>query len=101
MGGASVAKSNAQKCREYRKRQDKPIRLPMPPATHQALSELMAWHDFEDEREAVATMIHRLHELGPEGSAAMLSIKTHTYEPSDELVARLFVEGARSHGDDR
>ncbi|QLI49451.1 hypothetical protein vBPaeMUSP18_49 [Pseudomonas phage vB_PaeM_USP_18] len=96
-----MAKSNAQKCREYRKRQGKAISLPMPPATEQALSDLMAWHDFEDQREAVATMIHRLHELGPEGSAAMLAVKAHRYEPSDEIVTRLFVEGARSHGDDR
>jgi len=88
-----LAKSNAQKCREYRKRQDKQIKLPMPPATHQALADLMAWHGFEDQREAVATMIHRLHELGREGSAAMLSVPEHKYQPSDEQVARLFGEG--------
>ena len=95
-----MAKSNAQKCREYRQRQGAAISLPMPPATKKALEDLMSWHGFDDQREAVATMIHRLHELGRDGSAAMLAVKAHSYEPSDELVARLYAEGARSHGGD-
>lgn len=95
-----MAKSNAQKCREYRQRQGASISLPMPPATKKALEDLMAWHGFDDQREAVATMIHRLHELGPEGSAAMLAVKTHSFQPSDELVERLYAEGARAHGGD-
>lgn len=89
-------KSNAQKCREYRERNGKAISLPLPEATHRALSELMEWHGHDDRREAIATMIHRLHEAGPEASARFLAVFRHQYTPTDELVQRLVAEGAKT-----
>lgn len=89
-------KSNAQKCREYRQRNGKTISLPLPESTHKALSDLMERHGHEDRREAIATMIHRLHEAGPDGSARFLSVFRHAFTPSDELVQRLLVEGAKT-----
>lgn len=67
-------KTNAQKCKEYRDKQPKKLYLPLPDATRDCLAELAHWHGYEDRREAVAAFIHRLHELGPEGSKAMLSL---------------------------
>lgn len=84
-----MAKSNAQKCRDYRKRQPKALRVPLPEGTEAALNDLMEWHGFEDGREAVATFIHRLHEMGPEGSRAAFEIKRVGYTPSDEVLSRL------------
>lgn len=95
-----MAKSNAQKCREYRQRQGAAISLPMPPATKQALEDLMAWHGFDDQREAIATMIHRMHELGREGSTELFTVPRHEYQPSEELVHRLVSEGARARGEE-
>ena len=100
MGGASVAKSNAQRCREYRARQGAAISLPMPPATKQALADLMAWHGFDDQREAIATMLHRMHDLGRERSAAMFAVVKHDFRPSDSMIQRLVSEGARSRGEE-
>lgn len=89
-------KSNAQKCKEYRQRKGKAISLPFPDSTHRALAELMEWHEHDDRREAIATMIHRLHEAGPEASARFLSVFRHQYTPSDELVRKLVAEGAKA-----
>lgn len=89
-------KSNAQKCAEYRKRQGKAITLPFPDAIHSALEELMEWHGYEDRREALSTMILRLHEAGREASAPYLSVFRHDYTPDEALVQRLVVEGAKA-----
>lgn len=91
-----MAKSNAQKCKTYRAKQGKQIKLPMPHATEQALAELMEWHGHDDGREAIATFIHRLHELGREGSRDLFKVATHTFTPTDEQVQTLVAEGSRA-----
>lgn len=90
-----MAKSNAQKCREYRQRQGAAIGLPMPPATKQALEDLMAWHGFDDQREAIATMIHRMHELGRDGSAALFTVPRHEVEITENVARTLLAQGER------
>ncbi len=84
-----MAKSNAQKCRDYRKRRGDVVVVPTPPGTAKALADLMKWHGFDDKREAIDTLIHRLHEMGEEGSRAAFAVKRHGFTPSDELLERL------------
>lgn len=91
-----MAKSNAAKCKDYRKKQPASIKLPMPEETRRALDELMEWHDFKDAREAIATLITRLHELGCEGSRDIFKVKTHTFVPTDEQINELYYLGSRS-----
>lgn len=94
-----MAKSNAAKCKAWRDKQGKTLPVPMPEGTRKALDDLMEWHGFEDGREAVSVMLHRLHELGPDGSRAMFQVSRHKFEPSDEMSQRLYAEGARMRGD--
>lgn len=96
--GAAVAKSNAKKCAEWRAKQPRKLALPMPEGTTQALAELMQWNGHDDEREAITTLIHQLHAMGPEGSRAALTVLRHQYEPTQEMADRLYMEGARSKG---
>jgi hypothetical protein len=90
-----MAKSNAKKCQEWRARQPKKLDLPMPEGTRRVLDELMQWHDFEDGREAITTMLHRLHELGPDKSRALFEVSRHQIEITEEMAQRLQAEGAR------
>lgn len=93
-----MAKSNAQKCRDYRRKQPRKLSLPLPEGTANALAELMSWNGHDDEREAITTFIHQLHAMGPEGSRAALEVLRHQYEPTEEMANRLYMEGARSTG---
>ena len=91
-----MAKSNAQKCKAYRAKQGKQINLPMPQATEQALAELMEWHGHDDGREAIATFIHRLHELGRDGSRSLFEVSRHAFTPTDDQIQALVAEGSRT-----
>ncbi len=99
-----MAKSNAQKCRDYRAKKaqrkealgEQVVSLPLPAGTRSALSDLMAWHGFDDQREAISTMIHRLHEAGPVGSAEFLRVSQHEVVVSEKVLRRLHAE-ARSN----
>lgn len=98
-----MAKSNAQKCKDYRKKakaKGRKLSLPLPEGTDKALAELMAWHSHTDDREAICTFIHQLHAMGREGSAAALGeLKRKPYEPDEQIIQRLVVEGSRVTGD--
>lgn len=65
------------------------LRLRVRPGTKQALAELMAWAEIEEQGEALTVMIHRLHELGPDRARPLLEVPRHEYRPS-RIVARLF-----------
>lgn len=65
------------------------LRLRVRPGTKQALAELMAWAEIEEQGEALTVMIHRLHELGPDRALPLLEVPRHEYRPSRN-VARLF-----------
>lgn len=67
------------------------LRLRVRPGTKQALAELMAWSEIEEQGEALTVMIHRLHELGPDRARPLLLVPRHEYQPS-KIVARLFAE---------
>lgn len=92
-----MAKSSAQRAREYRERkkakalqlQIEEVSLPLPAGTAAALADLMSWHGFVDRREAIATMIHRLHESGRAASAQFLTVTRHKYEPSENVTRSL------------
>lgn len=87
--------SNAKKCKAWRDRQPKKMDLPMPEGTRKVLNELMQWHGFEDGREAITTLLHRMHELGPEKSRALFEVSRHQIEITEEMAQRLQAEGAR------
>lgn len=91
-----MAKTNAAKCKAYRAKQGKSIKLPMPEGTEKALADLMAWHGHEDGREAITTFIHRLHELGRDGSRDLLKVSQHSFTPTDDQIQTLVAEGSRA-----
>lgn len=87
-----MAKSNAQKCREYRTKQKKlggSVKLPMPPGTRKALDEIKAWAGHDEDVEALATMIHNIHAAGPEEAQRLFAVMRHRYVPSEEISSRL------------
>ena len=57
--------------------------------TRQALAELMAWHDIEEQGEAMTLMIHHLHGLGPAGSAQFLAAPRHKYVIPENVSRKL------------
>lgn len=91
-----MAKSNKQKCKEWRDKQPKAVTMPLPDETRRALSELMEWHDFGDPREGIATFIHRLHELGRDGSRSLFEVSRHAFTPTDDQIQALVAEGSRT-----
>ena len=63
------------------------LRLRVRPGTKQALAELMAWAEIEEQGEALTLMIHHLHGLGPDRALPLLEIPRHKIEVSP-IVAR-------------
>jgi hypothetical protein len=63
------------------------LRLRVRPGTKQALAELMAWAEIEEQGEALTLMIHRLHELGPDRAMPLLEVPRHEITISP-IVAR-------------
>ncbi|KTB99489.1 hypothetical protein AO387_21330 [Pseudomonas syringae ICMP 11168] len=53
------------------------LRLRVRPGTKQALSELMAWAEMEEQGEALTLMIHHLHALGPVAALRFLQVPRH------------------------
>jgi hypothetical protein len=62
--------------------QEEDLRLKVRPGTKQALTELMAWAEIEEQGEALTLMIHHLHGLGPDRALALLEVPRHKYAPS-------------------
>jgi hypothetical protein len=65
------------------------LRLRVRPGTKQALAELMAWAEIEEQGEALTVMIHRLHELGPDRALALLEVPRHEITVSPALARKL------------
>lgn len=65
------------------------LRLRVRPGTKQALAELMAWAEIEEQGEALTLMIHHLHGLGPNRALPLLAVPRHEYRPS-RIVALAF-----------
>ncbi|MFI8479670.1 hypothetical protein ACIGCM_03775 [Pseudomonas sp. NPDC078700] len=100
-----MAKDNATRQREKRAKQkqrlellgEKVINLPLPASTAKCLEELMHQHGFTDQREAIATMIHRLHEAGSEAATPFLIVPRHKITIS-EKVSQAFERESRREG---
>lgn len=65
------------------------LRLKVRPGTRQALAELMQWAGIEEQGEALTLMIHRLHELGPDGALLLLEVPRHEITVSPVVARRL------------
>lgn len=69
------------------KLQEEDLCLKVRPGTKQALTEIKAWAEVEENGEAITLMIHRIHELGREAAMHFLSAPRHEIQLS-EIVAR-------------
>jgi hypothetical protein len=65
--------------------QEEDLRLKVRPGTKQALAELMAWAEIEEQGEALTLMIHHLHGLGPDRALALLEVPRHKYVPTQSV----------------
>lgn len=58
--------------------------------TRQKLEELMAWHGFTEQAEAIQLLIWNAHALGPEGSAEALKIPRHEIAVSENVAREIY-----------
>lgn len=72
-----------------RKAGEEELRLRVRPGTKQALAELMAWAEIEEQGEALTLMIHHLHGLGPDQALPLLSIPRHEITVSPVVARKL------------
>lgn len=88
-----MAKTQQQRDEERRdkeaKAQVEDLRLKVRPGTKQALVEIKAWADVEENGEAMTLLIHRIHELGPEAARHFLSAPRHEIKLSSSVVRKL------------
>lgn len=88
-----MAKSNlerSEKAAAKRKgRGEEKIRMHCLPGTRQALAELKAWSDIEEQGEAITLMIHHLHAMGPKKSLPMLSPPRYEYVLPENVSRKL------------
>lgn len=88
-----MAKTQQQRDEERRDREAKAqvedLRLKVRPGTKQALTEIKAWAEVEENGEAMTLLIHRIHELGPEAARHFLSAPRHEIVVSDFVARRL------------
>jgi hypothetical protein len=70
-----------------RKAGEEELRFRVRAGTKQALAELMAWAEIDEQGEALTLMIHHLHGLGPDRALPLLSIPRHEITVSP-IVAR-------------
>lgn len=71
------------------------LRLRVRQGTKQALTELMAWAELEEQGEAMTLMIHHLHALGKDGAIAFLTPPRHIYQISENVARKLEREGRK------
>lgn len=96
-----MAKSNADRQADKQKKEKADLerlggricRFHLPGAPDAALAELMEWHGVSDWREAIQTLVLRLHAAGPEASAPFLAVSRHEITISPK-VSRILAEFA-------
>ena len=71
------------------KLQEEDLRLKVRPGTKQALLELMAWAEIEEQGEAMTLMIHHLHALCPGGAPPLLKPPRHEIIVSSVVARKL------------
>ncbi|BBP51204.1 hypothetical protein PHLH3_08300 [Pseudomonas sp. St386] len=87
---AAAQKDRSAKTAAKRKsRGEEELRMHAMVGTRQALADLMAWHGIEEQGEAMTLMIHRLHGLGPAGSAPFFALPRHEYVIPENVSAKL------------
>lgn len=90
-----MAKTNAQRQREKRKRQREAgiaeRKLPSPPAIDAAFERIQTVGEFEDWREAFSTLLLNAASLPDSDLRPLLTVSRHEYSPS-EKVMRMLVE---------
>lgn len=75
--------------------QEVELRHRVRPGTRAMLDNLMRWHGIEEISEAVQLLIMNAHDLGPEGSAALLAVPRHEFKPSENVARQLREQGQR------
>jgi hypothetical protein len=65
------------------------LRLRVRPGTKAALAELMAWHGFDEQAEALTLLIHNTHALGRDGSTVALSVPRHEITVTESVAQQL------------
>lgn len=71
------------------------LRLRVRHGTKQALTELMAWAELEEQGEAMTLMIHHLRALGKDGAISFLTPPRHIYQISENVARKLEREGRK------
>lgn len=88
-----MAKSNAERLEKAaakrKSRGEEEIRFHAMAGTRQALAELMAWSDIEEQGEAITLIIHHLHSLGPVGALPLLTPPRHEYVVPENVSRKL------------
>lgn len=88
-----MAKTQKQRDDDRREREAKAqvedLRLKVRQGTKQALTEIKAWANVEENGEAMTLLIHRIHELGPEAARHFLSAPRHEIKLSSSVARRL------------
>lgn len=83
------AARSAKTAARRKTRGEEELRMHAMEGTRTALAELMAWHDIDEQGEAMTLMIHHLHALGRDGSACFLSAPRHEYVIPENVSAKL------------
>lgn len=59
------------------------------PGIRTLLDDLMAWHEIEQQAEAMQLLIMNAHALGPTGSAAIFKVPRHDIEISESVALEI------------
>lgn len=93
---AKSQKERSKASAEKRQRLDETeLRHRVRRGTRTMLENRMRWHGIEERAEAIQLLIMHAHDLGPEGSAALLAIPRHDYTPPEFVARRLERLGRR------
>ncbi|WP_162094802.1 hypothetical protein [Pseudomonas chlororaphis] len=88
-----MAKSNAERSEKAaakrKSRGEEELRMHALAGTRQVLADLMAWHQIEEQGEAMTLALHNLHALGPTGSAPFFAPPRHEITISENVSRKL------------
>lgn len=88
-----MAKSNAERSEKAaakrKSRGEEELRMHALAGTRQVLTDLMAWHQIEEQGEAMTLVLHHLHALGPAGSAPFFKPPQHEITISESVSRKL------------
>ena len=88
-----MAKSNAERSEnaaaKRKSRGEEELRMHALAGTRQVLADLMAWHQIEEQGEAMTLALHHLHALGPDGSAPFFAPPRHEYVIPENVSRKL------------